>query len=158
MSTPTPRTDAEVYAGLSSFQVDADFARALEREVSQLTDALDMMRAEFQRIIACPGCNGEIEDLATRAQLKLLHHVPVIVQRNKAEMALARERAAVRVLREHLELLAYWSRDMGESRITLRDRIRAALAATEDAPPKSDQNAPKLNQTGANRPAPPRPS
>ena len=52
---------------------------------SDLIDALDMMRDEFLRIIACPGCNAEIEDLANRAQLKLIQLVPVIVQRDRAE-------------------------------------------------------------------------
>jgi hypothetical protein len=48
--------------------------------------------------------------------------------------ALAAEREKVRVLREALESLAYWSRNKTESRITLRNRIAAALAATEEKP------------------------
>ena len=72
------------------------------REVSQLTDTLDMMRDEFQRIIACPGCNGEIEDLANRAQLKLIQHVPVIVQRDRAEAEAMKLRVKNRELRAAL--------------------------------------------------------
>lgn len=63
---------------------------------SDLIDALDMMRDEFQRIIACPGCNAEIEDLANRAQLKLIQRVPVIVQRDRAEDEAMRLRVALR--------------------------------------------------------------
>ena len=48
--------------------------------------------------------------------------------------ALTAEREKVRVLREALESLAYWSRNKTESRITLRNRIAAALAATEEKP------------------------
>jgi hypothetical protein len=47
---------------------------------------------------------------------------------------LTAERERVRVLREALESLAYWSRNKTESRITLRNRIAAALAATEEKP------------------------
>lgn len=71
-----------------------------EAEVSKLTDALDMMRDEFMRIIACPGCNAEIEDLADRAQLKLVQHVPVITQRDRAEAELAAERVRLDWLAE----------------------------------------------------------
>lgn len=79
------------------------------REVSQLTDTLDMltdtldmMRDEFQRIVACPGCNAEIEDLANRAQLKLIQHVPVIVQRDRAEAEAMKLRVKNRELRAAL--------------------------------------------------------
>ena len=72
---------------------EAARAERAEAEVSKLTDALDMMRDEFTRIIACPGCNAEIEDLANRAQLKLIQRVPVITQRDRAETELAKERA-----------------------------------------------------------------
>ena len=42
---------------------------------------------------------------------------------------------------------------------TYRAAIDAAMKeGVAPAAPKSDQNAPKLNQTGANRPASPRPS
>ena len=70
-------------------------AERAEAEVSKITDALDMMREEFMRIIACPGCNAEIEDLANRAQLKLIQRVPVITQRDRAEAELGntKERA-----------------------------------------------------------------
>ena len=63
-----------------------------DSSASDLIDALDMMRDEFQRIIACPGCNAEIEDLANRAQLKLVQRVPVIVQRDEAQAELSRLR------------------------------------------------------------------
>jgi hypothetical protein len=46
---------------------------------------------------------------------------------------LAAERAKVRLLRAALESLAYWSRNKTESRITLRNLIAAALAATEES-------------------------
>lgn len=101
-STSTPRTDATAEILTEVRQrfdfhdfVDGAFARTLERELSVAIDALDMMRDEFQRIIACPGCNAEIEDLANRAQLKLLQHVPVIVQRDRAESEVARLRYAL---------------------------------------------------------------
>lgn len=42
---------------------------------------------------------------------------------------LAAERDKVRTLRQALESLAYWSRNRTETRITLRNRIAAALAA-----------------------------
>ena len=76
-----------------------------EAEVSKLTDALDMMRDEFMRIIACPGCNAEIEDLANRAQLKLIQRVPVITQRDLAEAELVGIRAlAVAALDQALDI------------------------------------------------------
>jgi hypothetical protein len=59
-----------------------------------------MMRDEFQRIIACPGCNAEIEDLANRAQLKLIQRVPVIVQRDRAEDEACRLRVRLREVEE----------------------------------------------------------
>jgi len=69
---------------------------------SDLIDALDMMRDEFLRIIACPGCNAEIEDLANRAQLKLIQHVPVIVQRDRAEDESCRLRVRLREIEEYV--------------------------------------------------------
>lgn len=63
--------------------------------VSELIDTLDMMRDEFLRIIACPGCNAEIEDLANRAQLNLIQRVPVIEQRDRAEVEVSRLRSAL---------------------------------------------------------------
>ena len=92
------RAEVEHYKFLHQCESDSSveaFARAerAEAEVSKLTDALDMMRDEFMRIIACPGCNAEIEDLANRAQLKLIQRVPVITQRDRAETELAKERA-----------------------------------------------------------------
>ncbi len=58
--------------------------------------------------------------------------VPSNFARN-LETELAAEREKVRVLREALESLAYWSRNKTESRITLRNLIAAALAATEES-------------------------
>lgn len=52
------------------------------------------------------------------------------IRRVLAELAAERER--VRVLREALERLAYWSRNKTETRITLRNRIADALAATKE--------------------------
>jgi predicted Zn-dependent peptidase len=49
------------------------------------------------------------------------------------ERELTAEREKVRVLREALESLAYWSRNRLETRFTLRNRIAAALTATEGA-------------------------
>jgi hypothetical protein len=80
-------------------------AEKAEAEVSQLTDALDMMKDEFMRIIASPNCTSEIKDFASRAQLKLVQRVPVITQRDRAEAELAAEREKVRVLRDALENL-----------------------------------------------------
>ena len=80
-----------------------------EAEVSKLTDALDMMRDEFMRIIACPGCNAEIEDLANRAQLKLIQRVPVITQRDRAEAELATERARLDWLESDAGVDWQWS-------------------------------------------------
>lgn len=73
-----------------------------DSSASDLIDALDMMRDEFLRIIACPGCNAEIEDLANRAQLKLIQRVPVIVQRDRAEAAAMKLRVENRELRAAL--------------------------------------------------------
>jgi hypothetical protein len=50
------------------------------------------------------------------------------------ERELTDEREKVRVLREALESLAYWSRNKIETRITLRNRIATALATTEEKP------------------------
>jgi hypothetical protein len=80
-------------------------AEKAEAEVSQLTDALDMMKDEFMRIIASPNCTSEIKDFASRAQLKLVQRVPVITQRDRAEAELAAEREKVRVLRDALKVL-----------------------------------------------------
>lgn len=63
-----------------------------DSSASDFIDALDMMRDEFQRIIACPGCNAEIEYLANRAQLKLIQRAPVIAQRDEAQAELSRLR------------------------------------------------------------------
>lgn len=73
-----------------------------DSSASDLIDALDMMRDEFLRIIACPGCNAEIEDLANRAQLKLIQHVPVIVQRDRAEYEACRLRVRLREVEEYV--------------------------------------------------------
>ena len=67
------------------------------------------------------------------------------------ERELAAEREKVRALRSALE------RRHADQAYHC-DYVDAALAATEETAPKSDQNAPKLNQTGANRPASPHPS
>ena len=75
-------------------------ASRAEADASKLTDALDMMRDEFMRIIACPGCNAEIEDLANRAQLKLIQRVPVITQRDRAEAELAKANAILASIEE----------------------------------------------------------
>ena len=104
MSTPTPRTCGE----LSCDECNARAERA-EVEVSKLTDALDMMRDEFMRIIACPGCNAEIEDLANRAHLKLIQRVPVITQRDRAEAELAAERARLDWLESDAGVDWQWS-------------------------------------------------
>lgn len=74
---------------------DTEAELAAERD--QLTASLDMMRDEFMRIIACPGCNAEIGDLANRAQLKLVQRVPVIVQRDHSE---AEVRAVLKIVNE----------------------------------------------------------
>jgi uncharacterized protein YbaR (Trm112 family) len=84
-------------------------AERAEAEVSKLTDALDMMRDEFMRIIACPGCNAEIEDLANRAQLKLIQRVPVITQRDRAEAQLTAERARLDWLESNAGVDWQWS-------------------------------------------------
>jgi hypothetical protein len=73
-----------------------------DSSASDLIDALDMMRDEFLRIIACPGCNAEIEDLANRAQLKLIQRVPVIVQRDRAEDEACRLRVRLREIEEYV--------------------------------------------------------
>ncbi len=49
------------------------------------------------------------------------------------ERELTAERERVRVLRESLWSLAYWSRNHTETRITLRNRIASALVATEES-------------------------
>ena len=94
-------------------KLEAELAAA-QGEVSELTDALDMMRDEFMRIIACPGCNAEIEDLADRAQLKLVQHVPVIVQRDKAEHQLSAARAELAALREDRDRLDWLEGNAGD--------------------------------------------
>lgn len=52
------------------------------------------------------------------------------IRRVLAELAAEREK--VRVLREALESLAYWSRNNTETRQTLRDRIRVRLDVTKE--------------------------
>jgi multidrug efflux pump subunit AcrA (membrane-fusion protein) len=84
-------------------------AERAEAEVSKLTDALDMMRDEFMRIIACPGCDAEIEDLANRAQLKLIQRVPVITQLDRAEAQLTAERARLDWLESDAGVDWQWS-------------------------------------------------
>ena len=98
--------------------------RAERAEVSKLTDALDMMRDEFMRIIACPGCNAEIEDLANRAQLKLIQRVPVITQRDRAEAELATERARLDWLERDAGVDWQWSDD---ARLVSRASIDAFM-------------------------------
>ena len=117
-------------------------AERAEAEVSRLTDTLDLMRDEFLRIIACPGCNGEIEDLANRAQLNLIQRVPVIIQRDRAEaqasklrITLEDEREKARVLREALlSIDEEWTANH-DSPFAAGNKMRAyaegALAATE---------------------------
>jgi uncharacterized small protein (DUF1192 family)/uncharacterized protein YbaR (Trm112 family) len=100
-------------------------AERAEVEVSKLTDALDMMRDEFMRIIACPGCNAEIEDLANRAQLKLIQRVPVITQRDRAEAELTTERARLDWLESDAGVDWQWS-DAGGG-IVSRAKIDAAM-------------------------------
>ena len=100
-------------------------AERAEAEVSKLTDALDMMRDEFMRIIACPGCNAEIEDLANRAQLKLIQRVPVITQRDRAETELAKERARLDWLESDAGVDWQWN-DAGGG-IVFRAKIDAAM-------------------------------
>lgn len=90
-------------AGVDYAQGAADLIEQLERELSQKIDALDMMRDEFRRIIACPGCNAEIEDLANRAQIKLIQHVPVIEQRDRAEREVSQLRAALELGQENCD-------------------------------------------------------
>ena len=105
------RTRGYFDTGKTSEDWDALEARVerAEVEVSKLTDALDMMRDEFMRIIACPGCNAEIEDLANRARLKLIQHVPVITQRDRAEAELAKERARLDWLESNAGVDWQWS-------------------------------------------------
>ena len=105
------RTRGYFDTGKTSEDWDALEARVerAEVEVSKLTDALDMMRDEFMRIIACPGCNAEIEDLANRARLKLIQHVPVITQRDRAEAELATERARLDWLESNAGVDWQWS-------------------------------------------------
>ena len=99
---------------------------------SDLIDTLDMMRDEFQRIIACPGCNAEIEDLANRAQLKLIQHVPVIVQRDRAERKVAELRYALLQIIENQETKLAPD---GWILATARDALSKPNAAGEPRPP-----------------------
>lgn len=57
---------------------------------------------------------------------------PLFDHARTLERELAAERDKVRTLRQALESLAYWSRNRTETRITLRNRIAAALAAAQD--------------------------
>jgi hypothetical protein len=43
---------------------------------------------DFRRIKSCPGSTGEIQQLCDRAVTNTRQHVPVIVQRDRAEDAL----------------------------------------------------------------------
>ena len=56
MSSDTPRTDAEVEAGVSTCDfnqlVNPDFARTLERELAAMMKERDALRAELDRINA----------------------------------------------------------------------------------------------------------
>ena len=128
--------DSEAKALSSLAMVTAESADrnvSLRLERDQLTDALDMMRDEFMRIIACPGCNAEIEDLANRAQLKLIQRVPVIVQRDRAEdeacrlrAELATERARLDRYSEILRIAANNAHDSGQPD-SFEEYINAAM-------------------------------
>jgi hypothetical protein len=123
LSDPTPN---EVQAAIIA-DLEAKLSLASEREF--------YIKAENARLRA------ENEDLAIRSGLRLsaLDHEKLNAEAfkaraEKAEAEVAAERERVRVLREALESLAYWSRNKTESRITLRNLIAAALAATEEKP------------------------
>lgn len=114
---------------------------ASQAQVSRLTDALDMMRDEFKRIVACPGCSAEIEDLANRAQENLIQHVPVIVQRDRAELEAQYLRAENARLQEDAARLDWlenrgpwesWNRQ-DETPVVLRKPVRASIDAARTA-------------------------
>jgi hypothetical protein len=92
-----------------------------------------------QQRAACPVCLVTAltaERGKLRAELAELHDSfagNVHTRCNELRDELAAEREKVRVLREALESLAYWSRNRTETRITLRNRIAAVLAATKES-------------------------
>lgn len=108
-----------------------------DSSASDLIDALDMMRDEFQRIVACPGCNAEIEDIANRAQLKLIQHVPVIVQRDRAEAAAMKLRVENRELRA--ALTACHSAMLGK--VNPKHPAWGVLFAAQDSSPNNRDEA-----------------
>jgi hypothetical protein len=62
---------------------------------TKLTDTLDLMVDEFKRIRSCPGANAEIKGLCDRAIKNTYQHVPVIVQRDRAEEQVMKQRVAL---------------------------------------------------------------
>lgn len=50
-----------------------------------LQSKLDLMRDEFIRIGACPGCTSEIKGITERATADIEYHVPVTLERDKLE-------------------------------------------------------------------------
>lgn len=59
---------------------------SLEQEKAELEDQLDLCRDEFTQIISCPDVTSEIVELAKRGSNRITQHVPVITQRDKAEV------------------------------------------------------------------------
>jgi hypothetical protein len=121
--TPTPRTDAATYPADclgTTLVTNRDCSRALESELAALTAERDQLRSENSNLRAgqkaCEAC-----DEPTAFEVRQL----------RAELTAEREK--VRVLREALESLAYWSRNRTETRFTLRNRIAAAITVTEGA-------------------------
>ncbi len=113
-----------------------------QKEIERLTDTLDMMRDEFKRIVACPGCNAEIEDLANRAQLELIQRVPMITQRDQAEADLASAREENEFL--HAALSAYdWQRINAMS----HEEVKAELLAAGYTQERLDEGLRKIRAT-----------
>ena len=169
MNTPTPRTDA---AWASSFNhpvfSSAHTARTMRDECAELERELAAERETSRLLKVAMDVRDEGYTQSRRRMSALESEVTAKGQavRNLAEVItgqdkeLEYERAKVRALRSACERLrdCDWTITLPDRMDAVRDIARAALAATEDAAPKSDRNAPKLNQTGANRPALPRPS
>jgi len=76
-------------------EMAADYIDGLREQSRDLTDKLDLMTDEFQRIAACPGATSEILDICARAAANIRQNVPVITQRDNAVREMERLRQII---------------------------------------------------------------
>ena len=81
----------------------------MKNEIQKLTDTIDLMRDEFMRIKACPSekwAKPEIDGLCDRAIKQINQHVPVIVQRDRAEAKALELRVALLTILDAVDYTA----------------------------------------------------